>query len=82
MTEEPLLSGHKRPLTGTSRLYGGSTVVSPVGNETYVSLCLVSRENRWKKRGIALTPTKFGIAFTATFMNQVGRCFKPRRMPF
>lgn len=31
-----------------------------------------NRENRWKKRGIALTPTKFGIAFTATFMNQAG----------
>lgn len=30
-----------------------------------------SRENRWKKRGIALTPTKFGISFTAFFMNQV-----------
>lgn len=29
------------------------------------------RENRWKKRGIALTPTKFGISFTALFMNQV-----------
>ncbi|XP_015770301.1 PREDICTED: xanthine dehydrogenase/oxidase-like [Acropora digitifera] len=28
-------------------------------------------ENRWKKRGIALTPTKFGISFTATFLNQV-----------
>lgn len=31
-----------------------------------------SRENRWKKRGIALTPTKFGISFTATFLNQAG----------
>ncbi|XP_044163721.1 xanthine dehydrogenase/oxidase-like isoform X2 [Acropora millepora] len=29
-------------------------------------------ENRWKKRGIALTPTKFGISFTATFLNQAG----------
>lgn len=28
--------------------------------------------NRWKKRGIALIPTKFGISFTAKFMNQVG----------
>ena len=53
-----------------------------MGNAAYVSLCLVSRENRWKKRGIALTPTKFGIAFTATFMNQVGSRFKPLRMPF
>ena len=28
--------------------------------------------NRWKKRGIALIPTKFGISFTTKFMNQVG----------
>ena len=28
--------------------------------------------NRWKKRGVALIPTKFGIAFTAKFMNQGG----------
>lgn len=27
--------------------------------------------NRWKKRGIAIIPTKFGISFTAKFMNQV-----------
>ncbi len=26
--------------------------------------------HRWTKRGLALVPTKFGIAFTATFMNQ------------
>jgi len=29
-------------------------------------------ENRWRKRGIALLPTKFGISFTAKFMNQAG----------
>lgn len=28
--------------------------------------------NRWKKRGIAMVPTKFGIAFTSKFMNQAG----------
>lgn len=28
--------------------------------------------NRWKKRGIAMIPTKFGIAFTAKHMNQAG----------
>eukprot|EP00468_Gymnochlora_sp_CCMP2014_P000995 CAMPEP_0167740308 /NCGR_PEP_ID=MMETSP0110_2-20121227/202_1 /TAXON_ID=629695 /ORGANISM="Gymnochlora sp., Strain CCMP2014" /LENGTH=1376 /DNA_ID=CAMNT_0007624181 /DNA_START=571 /DNA_END=4701 /DNA_ORIENTATION=+ len=31
-----------------------------------------NEENRWRKRGIALIPTKFGIAFTAKFMNQGG----------
>jgi len=29
-------------------------------------------ENRWIKRGIALTPVKFGISFTLTQMNQAG----------
>jgi xanthine dehydrogenase large subunit len=31
-----------------------------------------NRENRWLKRGIALTPVKFGISFTATHLNQAG----------
>ena len=31
-----------------------------------------NKNNRWKKRGISAIPTKFGIAFTATFMNQAG----------
>jgi xanthine dehydrogenase/oxidase len=29
-------------------------------------------ENKYKKRGVAVLPTKFGIAFTAKFMNQGG----------
>ena len=28
--------------------------------------------SRWVKRGIALTPVKFGISFTTTFLNQAG----------
>ncbi|KAF8116540.1 hypothetical protein N665_0017s0093 [Sinapis alba] len=28
--------------------------------------------NRWKKRGLAMVPTKFGVSFTKTFMNQAG----------
>ncbi|KAL9237148.1 hypothetical protein vseg_011734 [Gypsophila vaccaria] len=29
-------------------------------------------QNRWKKRGLAMVPTKFGISFTTKFMNQAG----------
>jgi xanthine dehydrogenase/oxidase len=29
-------------------------------------------EHKWKKRGMALIPTKFGISFTALFLNQAG----------
>eukprot|EP01050_Picozoa_sp_SAG11_P035783 SAG11_NODE_13293_length_661_cov_1.346975_2_plen_135_part_01 len=28
--------------------------------------------NRWRKRGLAATPVKFGISFTACFLNQAG----------
>ncbi|MEZ4322930.1 MAG: xanthine dehydrogenase molybdopterin binding subunit [Myxococcota bacterium] len=28
--------------------------------------------NEWRKRGIALTPVKFGISFTTSFLNQAG----------
>ncbi|KAF4123766.1 xanthine dehydrogenase/oxidase [Geosmithia morbida] len=28
--------------------------------------------NKWRRRGMALIPTKFGISFTALFMNQAG----------
>ncbi|KAF5201436.1 Xanthine dehydrogenase, partial [Thalictrum thalictroides] len=31
-----------------------------------------NKHNRWKKRGIAMVPTKFGISFTLKFMNQAG----------
>ena len=29
-------------------------------------------EHNWKKRGLAIIPTKFGISFTALFLNQAG----------
>ena len=29
-------------------------------------------ENKWKKRGLAILPSKFGISFTARFLNQAG----------
>jgi xanthine dehydrogenase/oxidase len=31
--------------------------------------------NTYRKRGIAILPTKFGIAFTAKFLNQAGALF-------
>ncbi|CAM6083475.1 unnamed protein product [Calypogeia fissa] len=31
-----------------------------------------NKSNRWKKRGIAMVPTKFGISFTTKFLNQAG----------
>lgn len=31
-----------------------------------------NRQHRYRKRGITLIPTKFGIAFTALFLNQAG----------
>lgn len=31
-----------------------------------------NKENRWKKRGLTIIPTKFGLAFTEKFMNQAG----------
>ncbi|GMF37068.1 unnamed protein product [Phytophthora fragariaefolia] len=31
-----------------------------------------NKSNRWKKRGVAILPTKFGISFTSKFMNQGG----------
>jgi len=31
-------------------------------------------QNRWKKKGIGMVPVKFGMSFTARFMNQGGAC--------
>ncbi|XP_032981508.1 xanthine dehydrogenase/oxidase isoform X2 [Rhinolophus ferrumequinum] len=31
-----------------------------------------NRENCWKKRGLCIIPTKFGISFTLAFLNQAG----------
>jgi xanthine dehydrogenase/oxidase len=31
-----------------------------------------NEEHKWKKRGLAIIPTKFGISFTALFLNQAG----------
>lgn len=31
-----------------------------------------NEKNKWKKRGLAVLPTKFGLSFTARFLNQAG----------
>jgi len=31
-----------------------------------------NKTHRWEKRGLAIVPTKFGISFTALFLNQAG----------
>ncbi|CAK7265989.1 hypothetical protein SEPCBS119000_001792 [Sporothrix epigloea] len=31
-----------------------------------------NKDHKWRKRGIALVPTKFGISFTALWLNQAG----------
>jgi xanthine dehydrogenase/oxidase len=31
-----------------------------------------NKEHKWRKRGLAILPTKFGISFTAMFLNQAG----------
>ncbi|KAI9804611.1 MAG: hypothetical protein M1833_006685 [Piccolia ochrophora] len=31
-----------------------------------------NKSHKWRKRGLALIPTKFGISFTAIFLNQAG----------
>jgi xanthine dehydrogenase large subunit len=36
------------------------------------ALKLYNQASRWLKKGIALTPVKFGISFTTTFLNQAG----------
>ena len=36
------------------------------------SVSAFNAAHKWKKRGLALIPTKFGISFTALFLNQAG----------
>ncbi|KAL6115085.1 xdh [Pungitius sinensis] len=41
-------------------------------HERRAAVDLYNRQNRWTKRGLAIVPTKFGISFTAAFLNQAG----------
>ncbi|XP_043271749.1 xanthine dehydrogenase isoform X2 [Venturia canescens] len=40
--------------------------------ERSAAIKVYNKEHRYKKKGIAVIPTKFGIAFTALFLNQSG----------
>lgn len=40
--------------------------------ERVAAVELFNSENKWRKRGITMLPTKYGINFTAKFMNQGG----------
>lgn len=41
-------------------------------NQRKQEIAAFNAKNKWKKRGISLIPTKFGISFTAIFLNQAG----------
>lgn len=40
--------------------------------ERRAAIRVFNQSHQWVKKGIALTPVKFGISFTATFLNQAG----------
>lgn len=39
--------------------------------QRYAAAAVFNKSSRFRKRGIAVTPTKFGISFTTKFLNQV-----------
>ncbi|KAK9295186.1 hypothetical protein QLX08_010430 [Tetragonisca angustula] len=41
-------------------------------NERLAQIQKYNKENRYKKKGLAIVPTKFGISFTVLFLNQAG----------
>lgn len=47
-------------------------LASSLYNERMVEVQRYNRENRFKKKGLAIVPTKFGIAFTILTLNQAG----------
>ncbi|CAL7940094.1 unnamed protein product [Xylocopa violacea] len=47
-------------------------VLSSNYDERLAQIQKYNRENRYKKKGLAIIPTKFGIAFTVLFLNQAG----------
>lgn len=51
-------------------LWDKALIISDIDNRK-VNIIKFNNENKWRKRGIAMVATKFGISFTAKFMNQV-----------
>ncbi|XP_034952751.1 xanthine dehydrogenase [Chelonus insularis] len=47
-------------------------ILSSNYDERKLAVDKFNQENRYRKRGISVIPTKFGIAFTALFLNQAG----------
>ncbi|CAG9938791.1 unnamed protein product [Clonostachys rosea f. rosea IK726] len=41
-------------------------------NQRREAIAKFNESNKWRQRGLALIPTKFGISFTALFLNQAG----------
>ncbi len=50
----------------------GELVASSEYRERRAAIREFNQTSQWVKKGIALTPVKFGISFTATFLNQAG----------
>ena len=49
-------------------------------DERWAQVAAFNASSRHVKRGLAITPVKFGISFTTTFFNQAGAsCLSPRR---
>lgn len=46
--------------------------ITAVYQQRRAAIAQFNRNSPWLKKGIALTPVKFGISFTATFYNQAG----------
>lgn len=49
-------------------MYSEVSMIQSIDSNKYY----FNRENRYKKKGLAIVPTKFGISFTALFLNQAG----------
>ena len=53
------------------RLYNEILISSEFENRK-LKINEFNEKNRWKKRGISILPTKFGMSFTVKFLNQAG----------